>query len=187
MTKQELQAQLDILREVYQDINRLAHLKSTEVIHQLAESVKDELQQSSTTESLAHDYTAASIHVLDDTPTFPSIDSLTSQELKNALDALSELLKWIDKLKAHAVNEILNGNESFGYKIRKGASRTTIKPGVNFDDIVNKSGLSVEDCYETKPVSASKLFKVMTEDQKMAVADYFDIKTNQPSLIKIGE
>jgi hypothetical protein len=183
MAKQELQAQLDILREVYQDINRLAHMPSTEVIHQLAESVKDELHQASTTESLSHDYTAASIDILVDTPTFPSIDSLTSQELKNALDSLPELLNWINKLKAHAIAELMNNNESFGYKLRKGANRASFKTN-DLSELANKANVPLDSMYEQKPISASKFLKGLSDEQRLLVADYIDTKYNEPSLIK---
>ena len=186
MTKEKLQAQLDILREAYSEMLKLPHLPDKEIIHQLADSIKEELKSAAAVDrSLPdHDYTHASLDILADTPTFPSIDSLTTVELKNALNALPGALTWIDKLKAHARNEILNGEE-FGYKLRKSPVRRAFKKDIDLKFVAFRLGLPEDVMYETKEVSASKLCKDLSKEQIEVLADYIDEKYGEPALVKI--
>lgn len=90
---------------------------------------------------------------------------LTNDEIALILDKIKDLTTWAEKIKECALAKMLKGEKIKGYKLVQGKSSRNFTNTDEALEILQKAGYDKAILYETKPLTLSKLEKIIGKEE----------------------
>lgn len=118
--------------------------------------------------------------VADDFKNPPPVSALNLKQIKEVLDAADFLTGWIEKVKDHAKEMILQGETLPGYKLIRGYGHRKFK---SEESIVADFARLGEAMYEKSLKSPAKIEKLLTKEEKELFEDYTYRPESAPRLV----
>lgn len=108
---------------------------------------------------------------------------LANKGVGDILEKAQFLAKWVKKLEAYALDQLVKGNEVPGWKIVEGRSNRTITDIDKAFEALQTAGYDKALLYESKPLSLTEVEKIISaDDYKGVLANYIVKPQGSPTL-----